>query len=284
MNKISTELIKYFKQQVAQANTDKIISKLLNLDIDYENELVLISNKWSELRRQKISGSISEETYSLKASKINNSLLLLLDELSKDLKQIEFNSKQFISVQDYNIIDEKYPLNGFTIDSLVLLNMFGSEWQVNECMVGLKIENQIIDYLIITGQSGMHEFNLVKIGHAELNILDLDGSLNIRLKQYIKEVKSWRNWIWENYDSFKKLLSKRMISSYGATSVEHLSERRRGKPTVSCNIFYGVRESFSKRENEFRIELFEEQGIQMIPYNRIGEVKQKKRSEWWNHG
>ena len=274
MNKISEEFIKYNKNLIANAKTEDAISMLKNLDIDFNNEITMLSNRWFELKRQRISHIISDENYTLNTNKINYSILLLLEEIAKDDKKVEFNHERFISYKNEPKVNLE---NNLTIDSLILLNMFGTGWAVNECMAAVSIDNLTIDYITITGQSGMHEVNLISIGDAQENILVEGSHMNLKLSEKIETLRKWKSWATINREIFKKFLSKNMISSYGASSISWGDRVK-----ISCNVFWGTRELFSNDENKLRIRLFEEENIQIIPFNRIGETKKKSRKEWHN--
>jgi phenolic acid decarboxylase len=275
MNSLSKEFIKYCKELISNAKTEDAIKILLNLDIDYNNEIAMVSNRWTALKRQRISDVVTEESYKIESNKISHSILLLLDEINNNLKVVKFNSENLIS---YKGKFEKITENDSTIDSIVLMNMFGSQWVVNECMAAVNIGDYHIDYITITGQSGMHDVNMIKIGNSQENIFSKNGQLNKKLSEEIEVLRKWKSWIRINREAFREFLSKNMISEYGARSISW-GERFR----ASSNIFWGKRELFSNDENKYRVRLYEEENIQIIPFNRIGEVRKRGRNEWRNH-
>ena len=142
MNEINKGFLKYCKIQIASGNADDAIKSLLNLDIGFENEIVLISNRWHELKKEKISGIISEENFSLRRNQITHNLLQLIDEVKTGLKKIDFIPTDFYSnaarffnkwrkSPAHSILNRIHSINDarsneIKLDTLILLNLFGS--------------------------------------------------------------------------------------------------------------------------------------------------------------
>ena len=91
------------------------------------------------------------------------------------------------------------------------------------------------------------------------------------------------NWIEQNSSSFEKLLFENMKSNYGANQMIRSKNMIAGGLRIEGNIILGQREKFSDIDNYMRRKIFAEKNIQILPFNRIGEIMKKKRDGWSNY-
>ena len=99
MKPISREFIKFVKKQISLLKTDEVINTMLNMQLDFENEILILSNRGNELKRQRIAGIISMDSYELSKNNINYSILSLLDEIANSIKKIHKTS--FINFDNF---------------------------------------------------------------------------------------------------------------------------------------------------------------------------------------
>ena len=84
------KILDEIKQELANGFTGKAVGKLMNLiEKDYftsfNQEIILISNNYKEIHRDKIKGIISDSDQRLEQNKIVDRLLSLLTEIEKNL-------------------------------------------------------------------------------------------------------------------------------------------------------------------------------------------------------
>ena len=78
MNAKNAQFIKECKSMIASAKTDEALQTLMNSVSKSQNELLLISSKWVELKKHWISGILAPADFERERLSINRSLLLFL--------------------------------------------------------------------------------------------------------------------------------------------------------------------------------------------------------------
>ncbi len=79
LNKLKERL----RRDIGEGKTEKVLKELMNLEFhnDFQNSIILLSGQYNGLKRDKISGLISSSDESRRLSRINYSLLSIIDDL-----------------------------------------------------------------------------------------------------------------------------------------------------------------------------------------------------------
>ncbi|HFA50376.1 MAG TPA: hypothetical protein ENJ95_15290 [Bacteroidetes bacterium] len=84
MDTLTTDFIDTCKILIASAKTDEALKTLLNSFAQSQHEILLLSSKWADLKKQKISGVISEKDFQQERMTINKHILTILDDIEND--------------------------------------------------------------------------------------------------------------------------------------------------------------------------------------------------------
>ncbi|MEZ4931690.1 MAG: hypothetical protein R2788_06180 [Saprospiraceae bacterium] len=93
MDTLTADLLQSCKILIASAKTDEAINTLMNSFAKSQHDILILSGQWAELKNQKITNTISLDDFKRESSRINKSILEVLDKLEKDTNQLIVKNK-----------------------------------------------------------------------------------------------------------------------------------------------------------------------------------------------
>lgn len=88
------QLLSKCRDLISVAKTDEALEILSETSESYSNEILILSNRWFELKRQRIAGTITQDLFEKERNDVNNSILIVLHEMERELKKHEHLSKK----------------------------------------------------------------------------------------------------------------------------------------------------------------------------------------------
>lgn len=82
---MTNEAVQECKSLIAQGETKEVLSKLMNTKHNFHDELIMLNNRWLNLKKEKILGTTKEEMFELERNKINHSILEVLKLMEHEL-------------------------------------------------------------------------------------------------------------------------------------------------------------------------------------------------------
>lgn len=176
MDTLTADLLQSCKILIASAKTDEAINTLMNSFAKSQHDILILSGQWAELKNQKITNTISLDDFKRESSRINKSILEVLDKLEKgtDFSSVK-NKLGGIEISSTNS-DKKIKISNslfFIITVLIIVSISG---------IGVYRLSQL-DKNTSTNNEKNIEINLFESAHENLDKGD-EKSLQVAVKQF----------------------------------------------------------------------------------------------------
>ncbi len=150
--------------------------------------------------------------------------------------------------------------NGFALAALC-----GELMRVSESIPRFSVDNQVVDFLVVSGQSEQYDLSLIVLGDVNLRS-DFD---RVSTKETVR-LQPMVYWCNDNTDIVTHALAGRMASSYGAEQIATLTSHGY-KPRIDAKVLLGRRSDYREQDNELCRRIYEATGraVDVISYDRI---------------
>lgn len=127
----------------------------------------------------------------------------------------------------------------------------------------------IPDFLLPEMHSGGTDWYLIELEPCDAKLVTASGQLAERVRGAIQQIKDWKTWLKNNLDYARRPLAQ---NGLGLEDMES---------TARAWIIVGRRAAVTERFNTLRNQVWENDRIQIMSYDRIVEWA-KQRAEFWD--
>jgi hypothetical protein len=187
----------------------------------------------------------------------------------------------------FSSADQELIKQWFTTNPYVLPALFGRLWRVSETLAQVALGNEIVDFVIINGQSFRYEVSIIFVGDPKASQTDFEV-----IRGTVKRLEAILEWCSKNQYLFLKSIGMRLANHYGSHQFFSFARTVRGEGqavqipvSIDAKLILGRRKYlplgrskyYDAEKDKVRSSVYEasRQTIEIVSYDRVIDAMRK---------